>query len=65
MKLSTVETWIWVLIYGGLVVLVFGLALHGREAAIGKAMVVAGGIVAAVGAALVWVRSRMRDGDGR
>ena len=64
MRAATVEKWIWVLVYGGLLMLALGLAVRGREAGLGALLMVAGAIVALVGAALVWVRSRMR-GDGR
>lgn len=65
MKASSLENWIWVLIYGGLLVLVFGLALRSREPVIGIALVVAGAVAAVAGGVLIWVRSRWRDGGER
>lgn len=51
---------IWVLIYGGLLTLVLGLSVQRTDDAIGWSMVVGGGIVAAVGFALIYVRSRIK-----
>ncbi len=62
MKNSTLETWVWVLIYGGLLVLALGIAVQQRgDAALGWTLALAGGMVAAVGVLLIWVRSRRKD----
>ena len=60
MSARKVETWVWVLIYGGMVVLGIGLAVQRTDATTGWAIACAGGVLVAVGALLVWVRSRMR-----
>ena len=58
--ISRIQTWIWVLIYGGLLILVLGLAVLRREpGAVGWTLIVLGSIMAPVGAALIWVRSRI------
>jgi len=49
----------WILIYAGLLTLVLGLSAARIDPAIGWSLVVGGGIVAAVGFFLIWVRSRM------
>jgi uncharacterized membrane protein HdeD (DUF308 family) len=49
----------WVLIFGGLLTLVLGLSALKQDAATGIALIVVGGVLALIGAALVWVRSRM------
>lgn len=62
MKNSTLETLVWVLIYGGLLSVGLGLALQrqGRPS-LGWTVAAGGGIVAAVGVLLIWVRSRRKD----
>ena len=62
MKNSSIETLVWVLIYGGLVGLGLGLAMQQQGAGVaGHVLVVGGGIVAAAGVVLIWVRSRRKD----
>jgi hypothetical protein len=56
----TVETLIWVLIYGGLIGACLGLFVERQNFALGWSFVVTGGIAAAAGALLIWVRSRMK-----
>ena len=51
---------IWSLIYGGLLLLVLGLFVAKSDDTIGWIMVVAGGVAAVAGAALVYVRSRIQ-----
>ena len=59
---ARLQALIWVLIYGGLLTLVLGLSVQRSDDAIGWSMVVAGGVVAAVGFALIYVRSRLNVG---
>ena len=61
MKPSTLETLIWVLIYGGLLVLSLSLFVARRSQGLGTLLAVAGGALTAAGAALVYVRSRLKD----
>ncbi len=61
MSARKVETWVWVLVYGGMIVLGVGLAVQGSDAATGWLIACAGGVLVALGALLVWVRSRMRS----
>jgi len=57
-----VDTWIWVLIYLGLILLGLGLSVRSSgDAALGWGLMVAGGIGIVVGSVLVWVRSRMKN----
>ena len=58
---ATLEKWIWILIYGGLFLIVLGIATGRTEPATGWAMAVPGGIATAVGFVLIYVRSRMND----
>jgi len=55
------ETLIWVLIYGGLLLVVFGLFAQRTMPATGWTLVVVGAVVTVAGAVLVWVRSRMKN----
>jgi hypothetical protein len=59
-KPKALEQWIWILIYGGLLCLVAGLAVAKRQEDLGQAMAVVGGIVAGLGALLIVVRARMK-----
>lgn len=61
MRNDTLERLIWVLIYGGLLTVGLGLAVGDQAPALSTGLVGGGAIAAAVGVALIWVRSR-RDG---
>lgn len=62
MKPSTTEKLVWILIYGGLLAVGLGIALQQRgNAALGWTFTVGGGVVAAVGVVLIWVRSKQKD----
>ena len=50
---------IWALIYGGLLALVLGLSVQRTDDALGWSLVAGGGIVAAIGFALIYLRSRL------
>jgi F0F1-type ATP synthase assembly protein I len=60
MKPERVEALVWVLIYGGLLGVSLGWFLQSRSEALGWALIVGGAIVAAIGAVLIVVRSRMK-----
>lgn len=62
MKTRTIETLTWVLIYGGLLVVCLGLAVRRVAGPLSTTLMTGGGVVAAVGFALIYVRSR-RKGD--
>ena len=51
---------IWVLIYGGLLTLVLGIATARTDASTGWVLMVGGGVVAAVGVVLIAVRARLK-----
>lgn len=61
-NVKRLQSLIWVLIYGGLLTLVLGLSMQRLDDAIGWSMVVAGGIIAAAGFVLIYVRSRINVG---
>jgi uncharacterized membrane protein len=54
------HTTIWVLIYGGLLALVFGVVMQRFDEALGWWLVGAGGVLTVVGTALIYVRSRIK-----
>jgi uncharacterized membrane protein len=60
MNPKSLEALIWVLIYGGLIALCLGFAVSSTAPATGTALSIGGGIVAAIGAVLIVVRSRMK-----
>ena len=63
--LMRLERLIWTLIYGGLLAVVLGVFMvrGGDEA--GSTLSMVGGVVAAIGAVLIYVRSRMREEDNK
>jgi hypothetical protein len=58
-KPKSVEALAWVLLYGGLLLLVLGLAVGRAQATLGWSLVAVGAVVAAVGVSLIWIRSKM------
>ncbi len=64
MKTSTVEAWVWILMYAGLLTAAIGLFVQrGGGDALGWTLMTVGGLAAAAGAALVVLRSRMNNKD--
>jgi len=61
MKTATLDKLIWTLIYGGLLGVGLGISVQRRDDALGWTIVTAGGAITALGALLVYVRSRMKD----
>jgi hypothetical protein len=64
--LARIERLTWVLIYLGLFALVLGLAGLSHRAAVASSwsLVIVGGLLAATGATLIWVRSRLEEPSG-
>ena len=58
---AKLETWIWVLIYGGLFALILGIVAGRHDEVLGWALAVPGVVVATVGIVLIYVRSRLED----
>jgi hypothetical protein len=56
-----VGTWIWVLIYGGLILLALGLSAQRSDASLGWGIAAVGVVGIVIGSVLVWVRSRMKN----
>ena len=59
--LMRLETLIWVAIYGGLLTLVLGGFMARAQDGAGVEMMVVGGLLALIGAGLIYVRSRLRE----
>ena len=59
--IAWVERLVWILIFGGFFGVVLGLATRPQDASVGWSLIVVGACVAAAGAVLVWVRSRMEQ----
>jgi hypothetical protein len=59
-SVARLQALIWVLIYAGLLCLVLGLSVARIDDAIGWSMVALGGVVAAAGFVLIYIRSRIR-----
>jgi len=51
---------IWILIYGGLLVLITGIALQRSDPVLGEPIAWGGAVLVAVGAALIYLRSRLQ-----
>ena len=61
--IARLQKLIWILIYAGLLTLVLGWSVQRSDDALGWSLVVGGGIVAAIGFALIYVRSRLTVGE--
>jgi len=57
--IARTERWIWILIYGGLFALILGIASLSDARGTAWALMAIGGLAAATGVTLIWVRSRM------
>ena len=59
MKTSTVEAWVWVLVYGGLLLFCLGLFIDRGDFALGWLFNLVGGSLAVAGVVLIFLRARM------
>ncbi len=62
-KLVRLERLVWVFIYGGLIAAVLGYFLAGTDDDLAGTMGMAGLLGVAIGAVLIYVRSRLRADD--
>ncbi|APW38192.1 hypothetical protein RD110_14105 [Rhodoferax koreense] len=58
--IKRLQNLIWILVYGGLLTLVLGVFTERSDEPLGWTMVVGGGVVAAIGFALIFVRARLK-----
>jgi hypothetical protein len=56
---ARLDVLIWVLIFGGLLAIVLGIASRPSARATGWSLMAIGGLAATVGVLLIWVRSRL------
>ena len=61
MKIATIDSWIWKLIYGGLFLVGLGIAVERQGQPLGWALVAGGAAGAAAGVVLIFVRARMKE----
>lgn len=61
MKNAQMERLTWVLIYGGIFMVMLGLWVIDGNAALGHGLSWGGGLVVLIGALLIWLRSRRGD----
>jgi TRAP-type C4-dicarboxylate transport system permease small subunit len=59
MNKKKLESWVWLLIYGGMIGFSLGWFLESRSAALGWPLLVLGAASIAGGALLIFLRSRM------
>jgi membrane protein implicated in regulation of membrane protease activity len=58
---ATLEKWIWILIFGGFLMVIFGIATGRADEAFGWSFAVPGALLAVVGVVLIYVRSRYKE----
>ena len=59
--LARLDALVWTLIFGGLFMVILGIASHDEAAIAGWSLSVLGGIAAAAGVVLIFVRSRLQE----
>lgn len=62
-QLQKLQALIWVLIFGGLLSVVYGLAIKPYEWHAAVLLIIGGALAAALGAVLILVRARMKPDD--
>ena len=58
--LKRLQTWVWVFVYGGILVIGIGLTAWRNDSTTGAVVTVIGAVLLGIGALLVWIRSRLR-----
>jgi hypothetical protein len=60
-SLARLDALVWTLIFGGLFLVILGIATHDEAVIAGWSLTVLGGIAAAAGVVLIYVRSRLPE----
>ena len=55
---KNIETWVWVLIYGGMLLGILGLFVYRSDSVAGSALGIVGGMAVLAGLLLIYWRSR-------
>lgn len=55
------ETWTWVLIYGGLLLVCLGVFVKRADAGLGWTLIAVGAVLAAVGVVMIFLRARLPE----
>lgn len=63
--IAWVERLVWILIYGGLLLIILGIATGGTHLIAGWSLGAIGSVATAAGVVLIWVRSRMQQDKPR
>ena len=58
---ASLQKWIWILIYIGMILLALGLAVQRSDAALGWGIAAPGIVAITIGIVLIWTRSRMNN----
>ncbi len=61
MKASTIDKFIWPLIYGGILLALLGTATLSADESLAWSIVIVGAGLAAVGVLIIYLRSRIKD----
>jgi hypothetical protein len=60
---ASIEKWIWILIYAGMLVLAAALAVQSRAPQLAWPVGIGGAVAVVAGIALIYIRSRRKDAD--
>ncbi|HEY4067854.1 MAG TPA: hypothetical protein VGM74_13225 [Burkholderiaceae bacterium] len=58
--IKRLQTWVWVLVYAGTLLVGIGLTARRSDSGTGAIVIWIGAVLIAAGALLVWIRSRIR-----
>ena len=61
MSAQRLETWTWVLIYGGLLLVCLGVFVKRADAGIGWTLIAVGAVLAALGVVMIFLRARLPE----
>ena len=61
MNTQRVESWVWVLVYLGMVLIGVGMSVQRSDELLGWVVTAIGILLDALGVVLIWVRSRAKD----